>query len=60
MTGFYQRFVRRMAPTLAAGYLFQTTGCTVTGEEIAQGLISAILNNLITSLIFGLFNVPFV
>lgn len=58
MTGLCQRFMRRVAPVIAAGCLFQTSGCTIDGSGIAEGLFTAILNNLITSLVFGLFNVP--
>jgi hypothetical protein len=50
--------LRRVAPALTAGCLFQATGCTINAEGIAQGLLTAILNNLITSLVFGLFNIP--
>ena len=58
MTRFCHCLLRRVAPALTAGCLFQATGCTINAEGIAQGLLTAILNNLITSLVFGLFNIP--
>jgi len=58
MTAMCQRFVRRVAPMLAAGCLFQASGCALDGGQLAQGLLTTILNSLISSLVFGLFNVP--
>ncbi|RME37980.1 MAG: hypothetical protein D6788_08365 [Planctomycetota bacterium] len=59
MTGRLHRLSKRLMPLLAAGYLLQAGGCTTIDTNlITQGLLTAILNNLITDIVFGVFNVP--
>lgn len=50
--------LRKSTPWIGGGMLLQAGGCAFTGDELLQGLFSAIANNLLTGLVFGLFNVP--
>ena len=47
---------RRIAPLLGAGMLLQTGGCNLDINTLAAGLATSIVNNLITNLVFGAFN----
>ena len=58
MTRRWNLLVRKMSPLLAAGMLLQAGSCAVDPNAIAQGLFSAIVNQLISNLVFGLFNIP--
>lgn len=51
------RLARRTAPLLGAGMLLQTGGCTVDTTAIFSGLVTSIANSLISSIVFGAFNV---
>ena len=50
------RMFRRIAPVLGAGMLLQSGGCNLDINTIAAGLATSIVNNLITNLVFGAFN----
>ncbi|UCC29812.1 MAG: hypothetical protein JSU86_16600 [Phycisphaerales bacterium] len=54
----WNSIVRKMAPVLGAGLLLQAGGCSVDLSAIGQGLLTSIATNLISSIVFGLFNVP--
>ncbi len=60
MTRHWNSIVRKMAPALSAGLLLQAGGCDIVDPNmIAEGLLTAIANNLISSFVFGVFNIPF-
>ena len=46
--------IRKTACALAAGFLFQAGGCSFDLQPLATG----IANNLVTSFVFGAFNLP--
>ena len=48
--------LRRLAPVCGAGVLLQATGCQINGSELAAGLASTILTNVITNWVFGVFS----
>ena len=48
---------RRTAALLSAGMLLQTGGCAIDTNAILSGLATSIANNLISSIVFGAFNV---
>ena len=48
---------RRVSPLLGAGILLQTGGCVIDTNAIFSGLLTSIANNLISSFVFGAFNV---
>ncbi len=56
MTKHMHRIYRRVAPLLAAGMLLQAGGCTFDFNSLTAGLLNSILTNLLTSIIFGAFN----
>ena len=58
MTRRWNALARKIAPMLGAGVLLQTGGCNLEPAGLAQELVTAIANNLITSLVFGVFNLP--
>jgi len=39
-----------------AGALFQTVGCVPGTNEIVAGLTASVVNSLVSSLVFGAFN----
>ncbi len=47
--------MRKAAPVLSAGVLFQTSGCTLNLEAFSQNVVLGVLNELISSILFGLF-----
>ena len=47
---------RRVVPLLSAGMLLQAGGCAVDTNALFTGLATAIANNLISSFVFGSFN----
>lgn len=57
MKRYWNSFVRKAAPLLGAGFLLQASGCAIDVGEIAQGLLTATAGNLITSYVYGAFNV---
>ena len=50
------RTMRRLYPLLGAGVLLQTGSCATSLNELGAQLTAAIANELITSFIFGVFN----
>lgn len=46
--------IRKTACALAAGFLLQAGGCTLDVQSLATG----IANNLVSSFVFGAFNLP--
>jgi hypothetical protein len=48
--------MRRVTPLVSAGFLFQANGCTLDTNALLAGLTTTIVNNLISSFIFGAFN----
>ena len=49
--------LRRIMPMVSAGLLFQANGCALDTNSLLAGLASTIANNLISSFVFGAFNV---
>ncbi len=47
-------FVRRAVPLLSTGMLLQAGGCDL--NSLAAGVAGSVLNSLISSLVFGAFN----
>jgi hypothetical protein len=54
----WHSFFRTMAPLLGAGFLLQTSGCSLTIGDIAQGVLTSAAGQLITTYVFGAFNIP--
>ena len=53
----FQRMKRRLYPILGAGVLMQTGTCSgVDFTELVTGLTTAIVNELITGIVFGSLN----
>ncbi|UCF35071.1 MAG: hypothetical protein JSV78_07135 [Phycisphaerales bacterium] len=52
----WDRLLRTATPLLTAGVLLQAGGCTVDANLVFQGLLSSIVDSLISSLVFGAFN----
>ncbi|MGD2111557.1 MAG: hypothetical protein PVI86_19445 [Phycisphaerae bacterium] len=53
------RFVaRRMGVLAGAGILLQAGACNVNLAETAQTLLLGTVSNLLTSFVFGMFNIP--
>jgi hypothetical protein len=52
----WHSFARRVAPLLGAGFLLQAAGCSLS--DIAQGVLTSAAGHLITTYVFGAFNVP--
>lgn len=59
MTYRLHSIMRRLGPLLGAGILLQASGCQFNPSELAAGLTTTVLNNLIASFVFGVFNVGF-
>ena len=60
MTRHWNAIVRKTVPALSAGLLLQAGGCDIADPNtIAQGLFTTIANNVISSFVFGVFNIPF-
>ncbi len=49
---------RKVAPLLSAGVLFQAAGCNFDSATLVNGLVSSVLNSIVTDLVFGVFNLP--
>ncbi len=58
MTKYWNSFLRKAAPVLGAGLLLQAGGCTIDTSGITAGLLTTIANSLISSVVYGVFNVP--
>jgi hypothetical protein len=58
MMKYWNSFARKAGPLLAAGLLLQVGSCAVDPTALAGGLLTAVLNNLITSVVYGVFNIP--
>ena len=58
MTRHWNSSVRKMAPILSAGLLLQAGGCNIDFGTTVQGLVSAAVNDLIASFVYGVFNIP--
>jgi len=56
MTKRFSYFVRRIVPMVSAGFLFQTSGCTIDTNSLFASLATSIANQLISSFVFGAFN----
>jgi hypothetical protein len=57
MVNRFYSLARRTFPLLSAGVLVQTGGCAIDTDTIINGLVTSIANSLISSLVFGAFNV---
>lgn len=53
----FRSLARRVSPLLGAGILMQTGACALDTNAIFTGLITSISNSLISSIVFGAFNV---
>jgi len=51
------RMMRRFSPVLGAGILLQAGSCSFNFNELGASLTAAIVNELITDFVFGVFNV---
>jgi len=58
MMKYWTSFARKAGPFVAAGLLLQAGSCAVNPSSLAGGLMTAVLNNLITSFVYGVFNIP--
>ncbi len=56
MTNRFYSLLRRTVPLLGAGMLFQANGCGLDTNALAGGLVTYIANSLISSFVFGAFN----
>lgn len=57
MSNRLNRLMRRITPLLGAGILLQAGSCSVNFNELVAGLMTSVVNELITGIIFGAFNV---
>lgn len=57
MTKRFNYLVRRIVPIVSAGLLFQANGCTMDTNTLVSGLASSIANQLISSFVYGAFNI---
>lgn len=53
-----RRMYRRVVPLISAGVLLQATGCMINTDELAQGLLTSVVNAIIADFVFGAFGVP--
>ena len=58
MTKRWKAIVRRAAPVLSAGLLFQASGCALDPVALTQGLVTVFMNDVIFSIVYGIFNIP--
>lgn len=56
MTKRFNYVVRRIMPIVSAGLLFQASSCALDTNALMAGLATTIANNLISSFVFGAFN----
>ena len=57
MTKRFNYIARRIMPIVSAGFLFQANGCTMDTNTLISGLASTIANQLISSFVYGAFNI---
>ncbi len=50
--------MRTLAAFSSAGLLLQAGGCAVDVNALGQSLVTSTVNSLLTSWVFGLFNIP--
>ena len=50
--------LRHMGTLAGAGVLLQAGGCTATLSDVGQALLAGTVGNLLTSFVFGAFNIP--
>lgn len=48
--------MKSLTSVCAAGMIFQTGGCAVDFNALAASLTTAVINNLISGIVFGAFN----
>ena len=53
----FRSLALRISPLLGAGILLQTGACTLDTNAIVTGLATSVANSLISSIVFGAFNV---
>ena len=58
MTRRWDSIVRKMMPVAGAGILLQVGACNLDLRTVTQELVTAAVSNLITSFVYGLFNIP--
>jgi len=51
------RLMRRVTPLLGAGMLLQAGGCSVNFTDLIAGLTASVVNELVTGIVFGAFNI---
>jgi hypothetical protein len=47
--------MRKVAPLMSAGMLLQAGGCSFNTDAIVQSLILDVANDLVASILFGIF-----
>ena len=58
MTRSWNSIVRKMAPMLSAGLLLQVNGCSLDLRTVTQEIVTAAVNNMLASFVYGIFNIP--
>ena len=58
MTKRWKAIARRAMPALSAGVLFQANGCALDPGALTQGLLTVLVNDVISSIVYGIFNIP--
>lgn len=53
MTKRLNKVLRRFVPLVSTGLLFQANGCTIDSNALVTGLTTTIVNNLISSFVYG-------
>lgn len=56
MTKRLNGMLRYVAPFLAAGVVFQSAGCTFDAAAVTGGLLTYVVNSVLTSFIYTAFN----
>jgi len=52
-----KRLMRRVTPLLGAGMLLQASGCTFNFNELLASLTASVVNELVTGIVLGAFNI---
>ena len=55
MTNRWNALMRKVAPLLSAGMLLQAGGCSFNTDTIVQSLVLGVANDLVASILFGIF-----
>ena len=55
MTNRWNVLMRKVAPLLSAGMLLQAGGCSFNTDAIVQSLVLGVANDLVASILFGIF-----